>query len=172
MDSNAQSLLREFTSLKTYYPKLQTWIAIGGWSFNDPGNNPDTRMAFSDMAMTRENRATFIRSLINFMDQFGFDGADIDWEYPGAEDRGGRPEDKDNFVTLCKEMKEAFAGHYGLSVTLPASFWYLRHFDVAGMEPHVDWLNVMTYDIHGVWDAGQDTMLQSSLQKIKFPDLS
>lgn len=32
-------------------------------------------------------------------------------------------------------------------------YWYLQHFDVAGMEPFVDWFNVMTYDIHGVWDS-------------------
>lgn len=114
-----------------------------------------TRKAFSDMAMNKENRSKFIKSLINFMDNYGFDGADIDWEYPGAEDRGGRPEDTENFVQLCKEMKAAFGRRYGLSVTLPASFWYLRHFDVAGMEPHVDWLNIMTYDVHGVWDAGE-----------------
>lgn len=112
-------------------------------------------MAFSDMARTAANRATFIQSLINFMDNYGFDGADIDWEYPGAEDRGGRPEDTENFVDLCREMKAAFGRRYGLSVTLPASFWYLRHFDVAAMEPHVDWLNVMTYDIHGVWDSSK-----------------
>ncbi|KAI9147047.1 glycoside hydrolase [Paramyrothecium foliicola] len=153
MDQNAHDLLEDFTNLKAIHPKLQTWIAIGGWSFNDPGNRPDTRMAFSDMAMNKENRAKFIKSLINFMDNYGFDGADIDWEYPGAEDRGGRPEDTENFVHLCREMKSAFGRRYGLSVTLPASFWYLRHFDVAGLEPNVDWLNVMTYDIHGVWDA-------------------
>lgn len=41
MDANAQSLLRPFTEIKATYPKLQTWIAIGGWSFNDPGNTPE-----------------------------------------------------------------------------------------------------------------------------------
>jgi chitinase len=38
-------------------------------------------------------------------------------------------------------------------VTLPASYWYLRWFDLKGMEPHVDFFNIMTYDIHGVWDS-------------------
>ncbi|KAH7093148.1 hypothetical protein FB567DRAFT_575909 [Paraphoma chrysanthemicola] len=39
-----------------------------------------------------------------------------------------------------------------LDSTIPGlmSFhWYLRHFDIAEMEPYVDWFNVMTYDIHG-----------------------
>jgi hypothetical protein len=104
------------------------------------------------MASTAVNRAKFIKSIIHFMSTYGFQGVDIDWEYPGARDRGGRPEDKGNFVILCREMQAAFAGRFGLTVTLPASFWYLQHFDVKAMEPYVSWFNVMTYDIHGVWD--------------------
>jgi GH18 family chitinase len=41
MDSNAASLLREFTSLRTKASRPQAWISVGGWSFNDPGNNPE-----------------------------------------------------------------------------------------------------------------------------------
>ncbi|ROT42462.1 hypothetical protein SODALDRAFT_16059 [Sodiomyces alkalinus F11] len=153
MDANAESLLRPFTDLKRKSPRLQTWIAIGGWSFNDPGNVPNTRTAFSDMARTAEGRKAFIDSLIRFMDTYGFDGADLDWEYPSAEDRGGRPDDTENLVTLCREMRQAFGTRYGLSIAIPASYWYLRHFDVGAIQNHVDWINVMTYDIHGVWDA-------------------
>lgn len=50
-------------------------------------------------------------------------------------------------------MKEAFAGRYGISMTLPTSYWYLQHFDLAGIQPYVDWFNLMSYDLHGVWDA-------------------
>ncbi len=113
MDSNAASLMTDFTALRSQQPGLQTWISVGGWSFNDPGNVPDTQTAFSDMASTAANRATFIQSLISFMRNYGFDGADIDWEYPVAPDRSGRPEDKANYVHLVKEMKAAFAGRYG-----------------------------------------------------------
>lgn len=40
--------------------------------------------AFSDMARTPEGRKKFITGLITFMDTYGFDGADLDWEYPTA----------------------------------------------------------------------------------------
>ena len=44
------------------------------------------------MSKTRENRKIFIDSVVVFLKQFGFEGLDLDWEYPA--DRGGAPEDK------------------------------------------------------------------------------
>lgn len=48
-------------------------------------------------------------------------------------------------------MREAFGDSYGISITLPSSFWYLQHFDVVTMQDYLDWFNVMSYDIHGTW---------------------
>lgn len=31
-------------------------------------------------------------------------------------------------------------------MTLPTSYWYLQHFDLAAIQPSVDWFNFMTYD--------------------------
>jgi chitinase len=93
------------------------------WSFNDEG---PTYNAYSNMVSTRADRAAFISSLIRFMDTYGFQGADIDWEYPAEPKRGGRKEDTDNLVLLMKEMHEAFAGRYGSSLTIAPDYWYLR----------------------------------------------
>ncbi|KAH8882436.1 glycoside hydrolase [Thozetella sp. PMI_491] len=154
MDDSSASLYSRFTALKKKAPGLQTWISVGGWSFNDETNVPNTRTAFSDMVSTASNRATFIASLEHFMSAYGFDGVDLDWEYPGADDRGGRKEDTANFVTLLRDMRAAWGNRYGrISATLPSSYWYLQHFDLPGMEAYLDWFNVMSYDIHGVWDS-------------------
>lgn len=32
----------------------------------------------------------------------------------------------------------------------------MQHFDLGGMAPYVDWFNVMSYDIHGIWDGGSE----------------
>lgn len=29
----------------------------------------------------------------------------------------------------------------------------MKGFDLKGMEPHIDWVNVMSYDLHGSWDT-------------------
>merc|ERR1719502_934226 len=67
-----------------------------------------TEFVFSNMARTAQNRAKFIESSIQFCREWNFDGLDLDWEYPGYEGRGGRPEDKDNFAKLLAELRTAF----------------------------------------------------------------
>jgi chitinase len=68
-------LYKEFTGLKK--KGLETWIAIGGWTFNDPG---PTRTTFSDLSASPARRARFIKSLTSFLDEHGFQGVDLDWE--------------------------------------------------------------------------------------------
>jgi chitinase len=94
---------------------MQTWVAIGGFDFSDPG---PTHTTWSDTMSTSANRAAFISSLIDFMTTWGFQGVDIDWEYPANRDRGGRPEDTQNLVSLLADMRAAFGAKYGISVTL------------------------------------------------------
>ncbi|CCM00583.1 uncharacterized protein FIBRA_02619 [Fibroporia radiculosa] len=141
-----------FTNLKQSNPNLKTYISVGGWSFNDP----PTQNVFSDVASSQENRVAFATSLVSFMLEYGFDGVDIDWEYPGACDRGGGPADVQNYPLLLAALRSVFdaSGHtFGITFTAPSSFWYLQNFDLPALLASADWVNLMTYDLHGVWDA-------------------
>lgn len=102
------------------------------------------------MASTRTNRDVFISSLVSFLQKYGLDGVDIDWEYPAATDRGGIDADTDNFVLLMSEIQEAFAMEnpgWEASITLPTSYWYLRHFDINRLQKYISFFNVMSYDL-------------------------
>jgi chitinase len=103
------------------------------------------------MVSTPQNRAKFISNIIRFMRHYAFDGVDFDWEYPGAGDRGGNPNDGINFTSLLKELRAALDKEprpnkddkYVTSFTVPSSYWYLRHFDLKAAD-HVDFVNVMS----------------------------
>ncbi|EAQ91551.1 hypothetical protein CHGG_03486 [Chaetomium globosum CBS 148.51] len=138
-------LYRRTTNLKARNPRLRVYIAVGGWAAGTAD--------FSRMASTAGGRSTFISSVLAFMKTYGFDGIDLDWEYPSADDRGGVAADMANYVSLVSEMRATFGQRYGITVAVPNSYWYLRGFDVAGMIEHIDWFNVMSYDIHGTWDG-------------------
>ncbi|KAF2012825.1 glycoside hydrolase family 18 protein, partial [Aaosphaeria arxii CBS 175.79] len=140
-------LYRRFTALQS--PKLQTWIAVGGWDFSDVGPTHET---WSKMASTKENRAAFVDSALQFMKEYGFQGLDIDWEYPVAADRGGSEGDTANLVSLVIELRKTFGKSFGLSSILAPDFWYLSNMDPKAMEAQVDWFNFMAYDLHGAWD--------------------
>ncbi|KAI9146948.1 oviduct-specific glycoprotein [Paramyrothecium foliicola] len=144
-------LMKEFTSLSKDRG-VKTWIAVGGFDFSN--KEAATHRTWSQMVATKDNRARFIESARTFMDTYGFTGIDLDWEYPGAPERGGNKlADTRNLSLLMKEMRAAYGSKYGISLTLAPDYWYLRWFDAKAIEPHVDFLGFMAYDLHGSWDA-------------------
>ncbi|KAK0736846.1 glycosyl hydrolases family 18-domain-containing protein [Apiosordaria backusii] len=170
MDGLPFRLFSDFTDVKQKNPALKTVIAIGGWTYNDPG---PTQKVFSNMVSTQANRAKFIKNLFAFMRQYAFDGVDFDWEYPGAPDRGGIPEDGENFTKFLKQLDDENKRQplkYIVSFTAPTSYWYLRHFDLKAID-YVDFINVMSYDLHGVWDRdnpiGNNIYGHSNVTEIK-----
>jgi len=87
------------------------------------------------------------------MEERTFDGFDIDWEYPGAPDRRGSPDDVDNFVLLMKAIREAFnwsPRKLGISFTVPASYWYLRWFKVPELLEYADFTNIVSLHMHAL----------------------
>lgn len=170
MDGIPSEMYKNLGNIKSRNPDIKILIALGGWTFSDPGT---WQSVFPDVVSTQTNRATFIENLIGFLSEYGYDGVDFDWEYPGAEDRGGSDADAANYVALLRELQAAIASSgtsYIVTFTAPTSYWYLRHFDLKNMEKYVDWINLMSYDLHGVWDSdnpiGSQVLAHSNLTEI------
>jgi chitinase len=147
----------KLNALKNLYPNIKTLIAVGGWSWSGK---------FSDVALTEVSRAAFADSCVDFIIKYGFDGIDIDWEYPvggGMASNVKRPEDKQNFTLLLKTLrnkldaKEALNGkHYLLSIAGGAGSSYVNNTELAILYQYLDYGNIMTYDLHGTWDTYTD----------------
>ena len=81
-----------FNATKAKNPNLKTLLAVGGWTL---GSAP-----FSTIVSSSALRKNFATTSAAFLRTYGFDGLDLDWEYPVL--RGGAPSDKDNFILLLK----------------------------------------------------------------------
>lgn len=127
---------------------VTSMVSIGGW------NNSVEDLAFDIVTKTPEKMDEFTTDIVNFVLKHGFDGVDIDWEYPDNEDR------KTKFIALMKQLREKLtvAGkasdtYYQLSIAVTASHEKMEFIAPETVNQYVDNFNVMTYDFRGGFDT-------------------
>ena len=140
--------LKKVSAFLRKHPHIDGVLAVGGWGAD----------GFSDACMTAEGRQTLADSLLRLMDECGFVGIDVDWEYPGVPGTGiiSREEDVENWYALLAllreglDQREALHGReYILSVALGAGENHMKVYDPARLVPLVDQAVVMAYDLCG-----------------------
>ncbi|KAJ5737097.1 uncharacterized protein N7483_002222 [Penicillium malachiteum] len=109
-------------------------------------------------AVTEANRDTLITNVVDFLEEWDLDGVEFDWEYPDEPDIAGIPAgttaDSTNYYITLDLLKASMPSGKTLSLTAPASFWYLERFPIEAISTAVDYIVYMTYDLHGQWDYG------------------
>jgi GH18 family chitinase len=134
------------TSLRREHPHLKILVSVGGWTWSG---------GFSDAVLSYASRARFVQSAVDFVRRHDLDGFDVDWEYPGQVGMGNtfRPEDKQNFTALMRELrtaltKEGRAQHrtYLLTFAAGASPSFIANTEMEKVQAYVDYVNLMTYD--------------------------
>lgn len=107
---------------------------------------------FSQMVRSEKTRLNFINHGIKFLRFHGFDGIDLDWEFPA--DRGGVPEDKLNFGVFISELRQAVNEEAVqenrepliLSAAVAAGKNRIDNgYDVPQLANNLDFINLMAY---------------------------
>lgn len=128
--------LKDMVALKQVNPDLKVMLSVGGWGSG----------RFSEMAMDRKLRRSFADDCLRVVEEFGLDGIDIDWEYPTSSAAGisYSPEDTGNFTMLMKDLRKVLGDGLLLTFASAASAEYV---DFTAVEPYVDFVNIMAYDM-------------------------
>ncbi|MDW3111628.1 chitinase C-terminal domain-containing protein [Vibrio sp. 1727] len=171
-----------FGALATYKQKhdVKTLISIGGWA--ETGGHFDTngdRVADggfytmttnADGSINHAGIEKFATSAVEMMRQYKFDGLDIDYEYPTSMAGAGNPYDKGfmeprrqylwaSYQELMKVLREKLDAasaqdgvHYMLTIAAPSSGYLLRGMETFDVTKYLDYVNIMSYDLHGAWN--------------------
>lgn len=161
--SEYKGTLGAMRKAKREYSHVRMMMSIGGWSQS---------ANFVEAAATPEARKAFCDSAIALMRKYEFDGIDIDWEYPtfvrdgdtkdNPNDQGNpraNPADKENFTLLMRDLRQALdkagaedGAKYELSAAVGCGIDKMEQTEVAKYAPYMDFINLMTYDMHGAWE--------------------
>ena len=184
--------LNQLKKLKAKNPNLKTLISLGGWTwskwFSAAAATPELRQALVSSCID-----VWIKGNIPFDSGSNaggsyvdpatgktvnsaegvFDGIDIDWEYPAVQGIGTNtvsPADKQNNTLLMQEFRKQLdelskttGKKYLLTVAIGAGDEKIAATEPAEYSKYLDWINIMSYDFNGGWDAQGPTDFQSNL---------
>lgn len=159
--------LRSLVALKKSYPGLKVMVALGGWGGCKP---------CSPQFAKKEVREKFAGSVVKLLREYGADGLDLDWEYPGIEGFPGHPwmkEDVPNFTELVRALRSAMGNRYELSFAAGGFTSFLEQAaEWDKVMPLVDRVNLMTYDLVSGFSkqTGHHTPLHATSQQKEATD--
>ncbi len=171
------NLLNKF---KKQNPGVKALVSVGGWAetggyFDDNGQRVSnggfyTMTTNADGSVNQAGINTFADSAVSFLRQYGFDGVDIDYEYPTTMNNAGNPLDwsfsgarlkglQASYDALLKTLRTKLdqasaqdGKYYMLTIASPSSGYLLRGMETFQQLKYLDYVNVMSYDLHGAWN--------------------
>jgi RHS repeat-associated protein len=175
----------QLKQLKAKHPGLKIMLSIGGWTFSkyfsDAAATPASRAALVSSCLDLYIRGNLPTNLAGDTSAGGmgvakniFDGIDIDWEFPGSTNghMGNHTSANDtaNYTALLAEFRSqlnaqgsADGKYYRLTAAVPSGAQDIAKIQASQIVQYLDWIGVMSYDMHGAWEGSGPTNFQAPL---------
>lgn len=124
---------------------------------------------FSDMTFDTTKMNKFVSQVIAAVEEYHFDGVDIDWEFPGVSTGRDVSVDRPNYTKLIKALRsgldkaqESGGTKYLLTAAIPGTSWGSERYEMNILDNYLDYVNMMSYDLNNESIACHHSSLHTS----------
>jgi chitinase len=137
--------LGDLVNLRIQQPTFKLMASLGGWTLSS---------AFYDIIEKQETIDRFAQECLNLVEKYGFDGIDLDWEYPGGSGLTQRGSDQDKIG--YQKIVESIYGLFNpenllISVAIPSDPVKIEKFGLENFHKKLSYYCLMAYDFNGSW---------------------
>ncbi|KAF5366205.1 hypothetical protein D9758_005724 [Tetrapyrgos nigripes] len=144
--NNLYGCLKQFYLMKMANRNLKVLLSVGGWTYSQSGH--------FGFVTSASSRTTFVNDAVKLIEDYGFDGIDLDFEYPSNAAQG------QGFADLITALRSAFdalaakkgdSTPYEISAAVSAGAENYANLVVPQMDKALTHWNLMAYDYAGSW---------------------
>ncbi|KAI1798302.1 glycoside hydrolase superfamily [Ganoderma leucocontextum] len=144
--NNLYGCLKQMYLLKLAHRNLKVLLSVGGWTYSQSGH--------FNFITDAGKRSTFVSTAVQLVEDYGFDGIDIDFEFPSTDALGS------GFASLVSELRTAFdnlqtkkgdSTPYLITAATSAGQPNYEHMKFPQMNEALTFWNLMAYDYAGSW---------------------
>lgn len=136
--------LRALVGLRGQNPDLKLVLSVGGAGGDQ---------YFAPMCAQDKGIKVFTAGCVAFLEEYDFDGIDLDWEFPQTE------QETAGFTRLIHCLRynldrlgQKMGKHYSLSLAGAADVGELKGIDYSAVGPYLDYVFIMGYNLYGPWN--------------------
>jgi chitinase len=119
--------------------------SLGGWGWDKQ---------FASIVSKPEAEDRYFKGVMEIVDEYDYDGVDLDWEYPDTkEEVVGFERLTRRFRKAVDELGQKKGRHMIVTMAASANPGTLKWLDKSFLLETMDWVNVMTYDFTGEWTS-------------------
>ncbi|TFK63016.1 glycoside hydrolase family 18 protein [Pluteus cervinus] len=149
--NNMYGNLKQLYLLKLKQRNLKLLLSLGGWTYSQSGH--------FDFVVDPAARANFIASAVQIVEDYGFDGIDLDYEALTNEEQG------QGFALLIQDLRTAFdklarkkKDKTPYLVTAATGAGSNEFLNLTALNQGLDYFNLMAYDFSGEWSEVTDNL--------------
>lgn len=86
---------------------------------------------------------TFANNIVAKINQYGFDGVDLDWEFPESSQKTWFTE----LARVVREKVKANNPHHLVTAAVGGGMWQPPRYDLTNSKAYLDYINLMCYDM-------------------------